>query len=99
MLLLVPWEGSGAPPAQSAYVYVDDPDALCSEYEQAGATIVEPVSTRPHGMRDFVVADPDGHRFVLGRADEDALRSSAAYYGLGPDEIEPNPGWLRDRGP
>ncbi len=98
MLLLVPWEGEGPAPAQSAYVYVEDPDALCAEYEEAGATIVAPVATRPYGMRDFVVSDPDGHRFTLGRGD-DALREVADYYGLERDEIAVDPGWLRDRGP
>lgn len=94
LVLLTPWEGEGAPPTQSAYVYVDDPDALCTEYEQAGATIVERVASRSNGMRDFVVSDPDGHRFVLGRGDEDALRKAAEYYGLEPHEITAEPDWL-----
>lgn len=97
MLLLVPWVGDGPPPPQSAYVYVEDPDALCAEYSQAGATIVEPVATRPYGMRDFVVVDPDGHRFTVGRGD-DALRDVADYYGLERDEIAVDPEWLRERG-
>lgn len=98
MLLLVPWDGEGPPPPQSAYVYVEDPDALCAEYEEAGATIVEPVATRPYGMRDFVISDPEGHRFTLGRGD-DALRDVAGYYGLTRDEIAVDPAWLRERGP
>lgn len=97
VLLLIPWGGDEPPPAQSAYVYVEDPDALCAEYEAAGATIVEPVATRPHGMRDFIVSDPDGHRFVLGRADDEALRDAADYYGLDREEIVADPSWLRDR--
>ena len=97
LVLLVPWDGDGPPPGQKAYVYVEDPDALCAEYEQAGATILDPVSTRPHGMRDFVVGDPDGHRFVLGRGDDEALRDAADYYGLDRDEIVSNPTWVDDR--
>ncbi len=31
LLLLVPWTGAGRPPDHAAYVYVDDPDALCAE--------------------------------------------------------------------
>jgi DNA-binding transcriptional MerR regulator/catechol 2,3-dioxygenase-like lactoylglutathione lyase family enzyme len=69
VLLLTPWRGDSPLPTLSAYVYVEDPDALCAEYQQAGADVVEPVATR-HGMRDFVVRDPDGHRFTLGRGDE-----------------------------
>ncbi|MDY7104170.1 MAG: MerR family DNA-binding transcriptional regulator [Actinomycetota bacterium] len=98
VLLLVPWDGDGPPPAQSAYVYVEDPDGLCAEYTQAGAVIAEPVATRSYGMRDFVVRDPDGHRFVIGRGDE-ALREVAAYYGLERDEIAVDPEWLLDRRP
>jgi DNA-binding transcriptional MerR regulator len=96
ILLLVPWSGDGPPPPQSFYVYVEDPDAMCAEFEQAGANVVDPVALRPHGMRDFAVQDPDGHRFTLGRGDE-ALRESADYYGLDPDEIAVNPPWLQRR--
>jgi DNA-binding transcriptional MerR regulator len=96
LLLLVPWEGVGSPPAQSAYVYVEDPDALCAEYEQAGATIVETVASRPYGMRDFCVSDPDGHRFTLGRGEE-SLADVAEYYGMSAGEITANPEWLENR--
>lgn len=58
LLLLVPWTGEGAPPAQSSYVYVEDPDALCAEFQEAGADIVDPVASRRYGMRDFVVPTP-----------------------------------------
>lgn len=98
ILLLVPWAGQGAPPAQSAYIYVEDPDALCEEYHQAGADIIDPVASRPYGMRDFVVADPDGHRFTLGRG-EDRLREVATHYGLTAEEISINPAWLETRKP
>jgi DNA-binding transcriptional MerR regulator len=94
MLLLVLWTGDSPPPAQSAYVYVEDPDALCAEYQQAGADIVDPVASRPYGMRDFVVRDPDGHRFTLGRG-EQRLREVAGHYGLTPETISVDPHWLR----
>jgi DNA-binding transcriptional MerR regulator len=96
LLLLVAWDGTDSPPAQSAYAYVEDPDTLCSEYEQAGATIVEPVDSRSYGMRDFVVRDPDGHRFTLGRGEE-SLREVAEFYGLSADEVTVNPEWLKNR--
>ncbi len=94
VVLLVPWSGASEPPAQSAYVYVEDPDALCAEYQQAGADVVEPVASRAYGMRDFVVRDPDGHRFTLGRGEE-RMRDVADYFGLAPDEIAVDPDWLR----
>ena len=76
---------------------MEDPDELCAEYRQAGADIVDPVASRPSGMRDFVVRDPDGHRFTLGRGEE-RLRDVAAQYGLSPDEIAVDPTWLRSSG-
>ena len=96
MLLLVPWDGEGPPPPRSAYVYVEDPDALCAEYQAAGASIIDPVASRSYGMRDFVVDDPDGHRFTLGKGEE-TLRDVADHYGLERDEIAVDPTWLRDR--
>ena len=47
-------------------------------------------------MRDFVVCDPDGHRFTLGRGEE-RLREMAGQYGLSPDEIAIDPDWLGHR--
>src|SRR5436190_704280 len=96
VLLLVPGTADAPPPAQSAYVYVEDPDSLCAEYQQAGADVVEPVASRPDGMRDFVVRDLDGHRFTLGRGEE-ALREVADQYGLTADEIAVDPPWLDRR--
>ncbi len=96
MFLLIAWHGEGSPPAQSAYVYVEDPDALCAEYTQAGANIVETVNSRPSGMRDFTLLDPDGHRFTLGRGEEH-LRDVADHYGMTADEISVNPSWITDR--
>lgn len=96
MFLLTGWHGDEPPPTHSAYVYVEDPDALCAEYTRAGATIVKPVDSRPNGMRDFTLLDPDGHRFTLGRGEE-RLREVADYYGLTADEIAVDPSWLHDR--
>jgi len=96
LLHLVLWAGDGPPPQQSAYVFVENPDDLCAEYQQAGADIVDAVASRPSGMRDFTVRDPDGHRFTLGRPDE-RLRELAGEYGMSRDEInlDPGPAWLK----
>ncbi len=93
ILLLVPWTGDGLPPPQSAYVYVEDPDTLFAECQEAGAYIVDGIASRPNGMRDFVVRDVDRHHFTLGRGEE-RLREVADYYGLKPDEIAVDPPWL-----
>jgi len=97
LLHLVLWTGDGPPPPQSAYVFVEDPDGLCAEYREAGADVVDPAASRPSGMRDFVVRDPDGHHFTLG-CPEDRLRDVAGEYGLSPDEIAVDLGWLEHPG-
>lgn len=96
ILLLVPWTHEGPVPAQSAYIYVADPDAMCAACREAGGDVVEPVASRAHGMRDFVVRDPDGHRFTLGRGEE-RLREVADHYGLTPEQISVDPDWLARR--
>lgn len=98
VVALVAWTGDGPPPPHSAYVYVEDPDALCAEYQQAGADITEPVVSRSSGMRDFVIRDPDGHQFRIGRGDE-RLREVAHKYGLTADQIVVDPEWLERRKP
>lgn len=97
-LLLVSWREDSPPPPASAYVYVDDPDTLCAEYTQAGADIAEPVASRPTGMRDFVVRDPDGHRFRLGRAEERLREMTDQYLMEPPGEITVHPKLPRSRG-
>jgi len=95
-LFLVPWTSNETPPPMSAYVYVDDPDALCAEYLAAGADIIDPVASRSYGMRDFKVRDLDGHCFTLGKGEE-RLRDIADRYGLTPEEIAVDPSWLKRR--
>jgi len=48
------------------YVFVQDADALCQEFQAKGAVILRGVQDEPYGLRDFVVEDPEGHRLVFG---------------------------------
>lgn len=50
------------------YLEVDDIDALHAEFAARGALILNPPSDRPHGMREMVVAFPEGHRLMLAQA-------------------------------
>ena len=47
-------------------------------------------------MRDFVVRDPDGHRFTLGKG-ETRLPEVADQFGLTPETITVDPTWLQTR--
>lgn len=49
------------------YLHVDDADALHEELVGRGAIILQPPTDRPHGMREFLVATPDGHRLMIGQ--------------------------------
>jgi len=49
------------------YLNIDDADALYNEFVGRGAIILQPPTDRPHGMREFVVATPDGHRMMIGQ--------------------------------
>ena len=42
-----------------------DIDATCSTLRSFGARIVEPLETKPWGLRQFTVEDVDGHRFYF----------------------------------
>ena len=50
-----------------AYLNVDDADALYSELVNRGAIIRQPPADSPHGMREFVIETPDGHRMMVGQ--------------------------------
>ncbi len=52
--------------AWDAYVWVDDADALYSEFQSAGVKIVRPVCDQPYGCRDFDVEDCNGYRLCFG---------------------------------
>ena len=51
----------------SCYVYVSDADALHRELVSKGANVIgEPVS-RPWGLREFRVLDPEGNQLTFGQ--------------------------------
>lgn len=48
-------------------VYIADADSLHSELVQRGATIEGPPISRPWGLRDFTVVDPEGNRITFAQ--------------------------------
>jgi uncharacterized glyoxalase superfamily protein PhnB len=52
--------------AWDAYVWVDDVDALYSEYQSRMVKIVRPICDQPYGCRDFDVEDFNGYRLCFG---------------------------------
>ena len=50
---------------QTFWVYAPDVDAAYQEMQFADVTIVDPLETKPWGLRQFTISDPDGHRFHI----------------------------------
>ena len=50
-----------------AYLNTDGVDQLHAEFLASGAIILQPPIDRTYGMREVVVATPDGHRIVFGQ--------------------------------
>jgi predicted enzyme related to lactoylglutathione lyase len=50
-----------------AYIDVDDVSKLHAEFVANKALIVQPPIDKPYGMRELVIATPDGHRIVFGQ--------------------------------
>ena len=50
-----------------AYVTVEDIDQLYGEVCGNGASLTQPLSNKPWGMREFGVRTPDGHRIMFGQ--------------------------------
>jgi uncharacterized glyoxalase superfamily protein PhnB len=55
-----------APGGKSTYVAVDDPDALFASASAAGVTILEGLTDRSYGSREFIVRDPEGNVWAFG---------------------------------
>ncbi|MBB5469846.1 catechol 2,3-dioxygenase-like lactoylglutathione lyase family enzyme [Paraburkholderia sp. CI2] len=49
------------------YLQVANADALHGELVGRRAIILQPPTDRPHGMREFLVGTPDGHRMMFGQ--------------------------------
>ena len=52
-------------------IFVDDVDELHEEYKKSGATIRQPPTNFPWGMREMNIEDPDGHRLRMGTETHD----------------------------
>ena len=47
------------------YIETENVDTLCAELEAKGVKIVEPLKTQFYGMREFIIADPDGWLIIF----------------------------------
>jgi uncharacterized glyoxalase superfamily protein PhnB len=51
-------------------IFVEDVEALYNRYCARGAEIVEPLESKPWGMREFTVKDLDGNLLRIGRGEK-----------------------------
>jgi predicted enzyme related to lactoylglutathione lyase len=57
----------------TVYVFCAEPvDAYYAELTSRGAKLIAPPRDYAYGMRDFMVADPDGNQLAFGCRSEDA---------------------------
>ena len=50
-----------------AYVWVDDADALFSDFKRKGVKIAREICDQPYGCRDFDIEDCNGYRLCFGQ--------------------------------
>ncbi|MFC3323807.1 VOC family protein [Mesorhizobium cantuariense] len=56
--------GSGG--GKSIYIAVDDADAAYAKARKAGATIIQELTNRDYGSREFICRDPEGNVWSFG---------------------------------
>lgn len=53
--------------AAITFVFVDNVDAACARIQTSGGTILDEPTDQPWGLRQAVVADPEGQRWELSQ--------------------------------
>lgn len=53
--------------AWDAYIWIEDADALNSEFKSKGVLITRDICDQPYGCRDFDVEDCNGYRLCFGQ--------------------------------
>lgn len=73
--------------ASITLVFVDDVDAACARTPAAGGTVLDGPTDQPWGLRQAVVADPEGQRWELTQHIRDVAPAD-----WGAQQIAPLPG-------
>lgn len=60
-------QGTQAPPGVRIFFWVRDVNTLYDEVTARKAEIDVPIGTRPYGVRDFSIRDPNGVTLVFGQ--------------------------------
>ncbi|MGH3158300.1 MAG: VOC family protein [Streptosporangiaceae bacterium] len=73
--------------ASITVVFVDDVDAACARIPSAGGTVLDGPADQAWGLRQAIVADPEGQRWELTQHIRDAAANE-----WGAEQIAPLPG-------
>lgn len=73
--------------ASITLIFVDDVDAACGRIPAAGGTILDEPADQPWGLRQAVVADPEGQRWELTQHLRDVTPAD-----WGAEQLAPLPG-------
>ena len=73
--------------ASITLVFVDDVDAACARIPAAGGAVLEGPANQPWGLRQAIVADPEGQRWELTQHIRDVTPAD-----WGAEQISPLPG-------
>lgn len=76
----------------TAYLYVQDVDALYAELRGLGVDIPHAPETQPYGCRELVVDDPDGHLIAFGQVLQPDAMGPGLSARVGRDAGAPRPG-------
>jgi predicted enzyme related to lactoylglutathione lyase len=60
-------QGEEAPTGVRIFFWVKDVNTLYEEIVRRGAAVAVPIGTRPYGVRDFALRDPNGVMVVCGQ--------------------------------
>ena len=60
----------GTPSAVALYIEADDLSGLYERAKNGGATVVDPLASRPWGQSEFTVEDTEGNGLTLWKKDE-----------------------------
>ncbi len=63
-------KANGALGPSGIILNVENADEVHEAWTAAGVTILDPIATRPWGMREFTAQDPDGNELRVGHADD-----------------------------
>ncbi|HMD33612.1 MAG TPA: glyoxalase superfamily protein [Vicinamibacterales bacterium] len=60
-------KGEHAPTGVRIFFWVKDVNTLYEQVTKRGAIVAVPIGTRPYGVRDFSIRDPNGVEIVCGQ--------------------------------